>query len=63
MFSQDKIGCEQSPETLIRKKNCWSNFKYLEIHRCQEGAKIWFKQLIVEFGDFNVPFCIKNEKI
>ena len=47
MVYQDKLG----PEIPIRKK-----FEFLEIHRCPEGAKIGFKQLIVEFGDLIVPF-------
>ena len=46
----------QIPEIQIRKKNSQANFEFLEIHRCPEGAKIGFKQLIVEFCNLNVPF-------
>ena len=30
------------------------DFEFLDIHRCPEGAKIGFIQLIVEFGDLIV---------
>ena len=62
MVSQDKVGCTESGNT-NKKKIGRVNFEFVENHRCPEGAKFGFKQLIVEFGDFNVPFCIKNEKI
>ena len=55
MVSQDKMGCPESRNTNLKKID-WVNFEFLEIHRCPEGAKIGFKQLIVEFGDLNVPF-------
>ena len=55
MVSQDKGGCAESGNT-NKKKIGRVNFEFVENHRCPEGAKFGFKQLIVEFGDFIVPF-------
>ena len=55
MVSQDKVSCTKSGNT-NKKKISWVNFEFLENHRCSEGAKTGFKQLIVEFVDIIVPF-------
>ena len=54
-ISHDKVGCTESGNTIL--KNIGQvNFEFLENHRCSEGAKTGFKQLIVEFVDIIVPF-------
>ena len=57
LVSQDKGGCIESGNTNWKKIN-QGNCYFSEIHRCPEGAKIGFKQLIVEFGDLIVPHWV-----